>query len=388
MHKFPHSKGVIRSGRIVIAAAFVIASIVVALFIHVVNIYADSSFVGAQQAQALLTAYTDLTDSGELPVAPATLTPLDQACCDRGNSDAINDKEVPYKSARIKIKQTKSSSGSPAKKVAIPSDTQLVDSIKAIVVTDQGNEIILKSDLDRPTLTGGKKSLDTMIFDRLVYSDAKRFKQLPDDNAIDKYISRVMRENNLNRQQLEQMFGQAGYSYQEGREELRRLQAINAMISQKVYAQVMVSRKEVLDYFNAHPEIIEASRQVSRAVVPYKDKNAYQRESEEQALKLQLKNTEFVDSLSWSEPFWINSNQVAADKRFIFDLGVGQISSPCVIQNGFELLKITGKEDERPRPIEERYAQIAEILARPRYDILLEKYRTQLMESASIVYTH
>lgn len=70
----------------------------------------------------------------------------------------------------------------------------LVDSIKAVVYSEDGTEVVTKSDIDRPGLDGSFRTLDDVVLERLMYLDAKRFKILPDEDTIDKHLKAVQRE--------------------------------------------------------------------------------------------------------------------------------------------------------------------------------------------------
>src|SRR5437867_1197347 len=72
----------------------------------------------------------------------------------------------------------------------------LLDTIQAVVYSEEGAEIVTKSDIDRPGLDGSFRTLEDVVLERLMYLDAKRFKILPDQDTIDKHLKAVQRENN------------------------------------------------------------------------------------------------------------------------------------------------------------------------------------------------
>jgi len=352
-------------------------------------VHAEQAFVGTEQAEQILQAAVE-PNFLENTIIPAP----DEACViEECISDAPADDQCQTTPCAVQTRAvpvTSTAQPAPKKKTAqlktksvVPEDAVRVDGIKVIIITDEGTEVILQSDLDRPGLGGVNKPLDIMVFERLVFADAKRFKALPDDNAIDKYISRVMRENNLTKEDLTRMFAEAGYSYDEGREELRRLQAVNVMLSQRVYSNVIVSRKEVTAYYNAHPERVDEQCLIARVVVPYATGS---KEKQKKIIQQKLTHKKYVESLSWSQPFWISQGDVAQEKAFIFQVPVSHVSEPHELEEGFELFRVIEKKDSYIRSLEECYHEIADLLARPKYDELLEKYRKNLTESASIVY--
>ena len=52
----------------------------------------------------------------------------------------------------------------------------------------------------------------------------------------------------------------------------------------------------------------------------------------------------------------------------------------------FELLRLIEKAPEHNKTLDERYRDIVDILRRPKYEELMQKYRDQLMKQVSIIY--
>src|SRR3989304_1325054 len=113
------------------------------------------------------------------------------------------------------------------------SDRILLDSIKVVIYGVEGTEIITKSDVDRLSLEGKPRTLDDIILERLMYLDAKKFKMQPDEAAIEKHLGAIQRENNLSSNDLKQIFRSAGYSFEEGREQLGMMSAVNSIVDFK-----------------------------------------------------------------------------------------------------------------------------------------------------------
>lgn len=267
-----------------------------------------------------------------------------------------------------------------AKVTAVPSDAVLVDSILVVVTTPEGTEVITQSDATRPSLLGQKRSLDDIVFERLVFLDAKRHKALPDDDAVDRYLAGVMRDNNLSLDDIKRMFANAGYTFDEGREQLRVMQAVNGMLGNKVYTNVMVPRRDVVAYYESHPEQQPASVYVSYVHVP-RDESRTEKGQYRSLLKTSTQAT-----LNWGSPFWVAADEVAPDKQFIFEIAEGKTSEPYETTTGFELFKVIEKKPERLRTLDERYQEIADILAQPRYQELIESYKKSLMQHATVIY--
>ena len=64
----------------------------------------------------------------------------------------------------------------------------------------------------------------------------------------------------------------------------------------------------------------------------------------------------------------------------------GDISMPEEVSSGFEMFRLVSKTPEYRKTLEESYRDIVDILRRPKYEELLEKYREQLLKNVSIIY--
>ena len=260
----------------------------------------------------------------------------------------------------------------------------VIDTIEAVVLGQYGTEIITRSDIERPSLTGQMRTLDDIVFERLVVLDAVKHKIPMDDDAVDKYLTQIQRDNGLTMDQLNEVFSSAGYTLKEGREQLGLMQTVNTMLDFKVRSGLIVPRKSIEAYYEEHPEKTEARYLVQYARVPF-DKGQ-QEDAQYVALQKYAQTGKGSGGIAWSEPFWIAQSEVADDKTFIFDLAVGSISQPQKMHNGFEMYRLKDKKEAQLRTLEERYREIANVLRQPRYQELMQEYREGLFASASILY--
>jgi parvulin-like peptidyl-prolyl isomerase len=254
-----------------------------------------------------------------------------------------------------------------------------VDEIVVVIYAQEGSEIITQSDLQRPTLDGSPRTLEDTIFERLLFLDAKKYKMIADEDAIDKHLATVQRQNNMTLDDLKAVFRSSGYTYEEGREQFGIMYAVNAVIDFKIRSRLIVPEKDVLAYYNAHPVMLEPTYQVQRAVIPYS------KVASKQALVKELANFQGL-GITWEEPFWVVQNDLAESKRFVIDMKMGTIAEPQEIDAGYELIKLVDKKGERVAPLEERYREIVDILRKPKYDELMVEYKKILFDSASVVY--
>ncbi len=260
----------------------------------------------------------------------------------------------------------------------------LIDTMKAVVYGQQRTDIITLSDIARPSIDGNKQSLEDLILAKLICQDAARYKMEPDDEAVDKHLKAVQRENNLSLDELQSIFRSAGYTYEEGREQFRNMTAIGTMVDFRIRSRLIVPEKDIQTYYQDHPIVQEASYQIERALVVCPD-------GMDQAIFMQ-ELQKLIDTgsckldIDWADPFWINKSELAQDKQFLTTMEVGAIAMGTHSAAGIELFKLINSKEERLKSLEERYNEIAEILKRPKYNELFEAYKKDLFTSAAVIY--
>jgi hypothetical protein len=260
----------------------------------------------------------------------------------------------------------------------------LVDQIEAVVYGQEDVEIITKSDIDRPSLGGGFRSKDEIIFEREVLLDAKKHHIPQDEEAVDAYLAQIQREHNLSQDELENIFTGSGYTLEEGREQLQMMQTINTMLDVKIRSNLIVPRKDVEEYYRNHPTVIEATYTLQRAVVPQSKKLSP--EQQQKVLEKYAQTGKGASGIVWSDPFTINHSDIAENKQFIYDMQPGDISTPQEVNGGFEMFKLVEKTPQNIKSLDDSFREIVEILRRPKYDELMEKYKEALAKNASVVY--
>ena len=192
------------------------------------------------------------------------------------------------------------------------------------------------------------------------------------------------KQKGLSEADMQRVAGQAGYTLQEAKAQLGKMSGINQMFDFKVRSGLFVSKRDVETYYNEHPETRPAEYCIMRAVVPFSDLEPKQ--ETKQRLDTYVRTGKGNVRIAWSEPFWLKHDQIAQDKHFIYDMKLGHISRPIEVQNGFEVFKLVEKKPERLVPLKERYDEIANLLKSPKYQELLDTYKQELYDKATIVY--
>jgi len=259
-----------------------------------------------------------------------------------------------------------------------------VDRIKVTIYGPTETILITQSEVDRPALDGQPKTFDDLLFEFLVYLDAKRINAIPSAQDVDRYWEEVKRQNNLSEQDMQNIALQAGYTLSEAKAQLGRMSAISQMLDMKVKSGLFVSKREVQAYYDAYPEVQQAEYYISFAVVPFSDLEP--KEAMKERLCDYARTGKGDVRIAWGEPFWLLHEEIAADKQFIYTMKAGQIALPRATRHGFEMIKLVSKKPERLVPLSERYDEIEMLLKRPKYEQLLEKYKAELKDKATIVY--
>jgi hypothetical protein len=156
------------------------------------------------------------------------------------------------------------------------------------------------------------------------------------------------------------------------------------MLDFKIRSRLIVSEKDVAAYYEQHPVIEPAAYLIERAVVPFTA--MARKEDLENALKNISADVERTLDIVWSKSFWITKGELADNKQFVTELKVGQTSGPVELPEGFELFRMKQIKPEKTATLEEQYREIFNVLRKPLYDKLMEEYKKQLFDAASIIY--
>ncbi len=269
---------------------------------------------------------------------------------------------------------------------ALPHDDGLytIDGLKAIVFGDDAVDIITLSDVTRPSLDGTMRTLDDLVFEKLIYQDAAKYRMLPAPDAIDRHLKAVQREHNLSLEELKNIFSASGYTYEEGREQFGTITAVATMIDFRIRSRLIVPEKAIIAYYEQHPIMKEECYELAHAVVACPS-NIDQKTFERLLASLVETGTGDLD-VSWSSPFWVLKSELAQERQFLTTLNVGSITIVGESAAGVELLCMKSKKPEQLTPLAERYQEITDILKRPKYDELLQNYKNELYAAAGIVY--
>ena len=296
---------------------------------------------------------------------------------------------------------------------------ELVDRVAAVV----NNDVITLSEVEKraaPELaridqeTSGaergqkraaamKRTLDTMIDEKLVDNELKELKVTIGDKEVDAAIDEVKKSYNLNDEQLQQAVAREGYTIAEYREQMRKQIGRYKLISEKVRKNVKVSDADVQTEYDrmtrAEGEDYEVHVRHILIAVP---RNASQAQVEQGRRKAAAVSVEArepgVDFAELAKTrcegssssdggdlgFFKRGTMVPEFEKVAFNLKTGEVSEPVRTQFGWHVLKLEEIRKLGMKPLAEVRPEIEERLRRAQADRLTSQYMETLRNAAVV----
>lgn len=255
-----------------------------------------------------------------------------------------------------------------------------INEIVVVIYSTDGNQLILRLDI-RPSLDGMPRTLRQVVLESLMVLDALLLKiDITEDDA-DKFLAHLQKENGLTRQAIQDMFKELGFTYEEGREQLRRKQMIDAVLDYRVKMNIIVQRADVVAYYDAHPEYTEATYTLAQAYIP---EDSLSREEVDN----RIESGNLDRGITWDEPFTLAEHELADDKKFITNEPVGSVVEIEEVEDGVELTRLLSKTEQQLIPLDDRYEEISMILRKEQFETKLEDYFQSLLDKAVMRFSH
>lgn len=248
--------------------------------------------------------------------------------------------------------------------------------------TDVFVELIMRSDSERPNLLGQMVSLEELIQERCYYLDARRLRAVMTEDQIDMIWSSLLRTYNLTREGLVNVVQGMGYTEEEARRQLGRMNTVNQLIDMRVNSNIIVEKADAEAYYNANPAYHDGVYTLQRAIMLFEADASKQEED----LKQQLEANADALNVTWSEPFTIGFSEIAPDKAQIHNANLNEIVLTGKTANGFELYKVVARKEPALKTFAERYDEITEVLRRPQAEKMLKEYQDSLHKKLVIEY--
>jgi peptidyl-prolyl cis-trans isomerase SurA len=256
----------------------------------------------------------------------------------------------------------------------------VINKTLALVYTPEEKSLVLLSDL-RPGLDGAPKTEEHIILDRLMLADAKKLKMSISEAEVDRHLAKVESQYKLTREQTKELFKNMGYTYEEGRAQLRDIQIREQVKEYRLKSKAMVGKKEVEDYYKEHPQYQEASYTLAQGVVSFKGSS---RSIKKAMVQQAIESGDIKTMVQWGPPITLKENEFAQDKVYLKELEAGSVRQLQENEEGITLVQIVAKTTKRLLTFEERVPEISAMLGKDRGAQALEDYKKNLFASARI----
>ena len=254
-----------------------------------------------------------------------------------------------------------------------------VDSVAVIIYTDKPI-ILAKSDIKPLSINGAPQRMKDVVLSRIMDYEAQEVYKIPvADSSVKKYIESLKDHHSISDSDLKTMFKRAGYTYDQGLDEFRRMLTIDSLLGFKIKSRLVVPEKEIRQYYDKHPEIIPARYEIKKGFLSKDILSKSQRD--------ELKRTgKYSHKVQWLEPYWLQEDHLAESRKFITTMKVGEIADPIVVENGFQIIKLISSKPSMKKTYEESYKEIFDKLREPLFEKMLKAYQEELLKKYKIVY--
>ncbi len=255
---------------------------------------------------------------------------------------------------------------------------QMVNEVAAIVYHPEGTHYILRSDL-RPGFDGLLKTLRDIIIETLMVFDAQAMHINVTKDDVDRFLAQRQREEGMSLKDIKRMFSEMGMTFDEGIEQLRRMQMVQAILDFRVRGdkRIIVDKSAVEEYYSTHERVQPAIYTLAQTLIPY-DKF-----TKDQIEKL-IDDGKIATEVAWEDSFDVSEDGLADDKKFITQKPAGSIVGFEETEEGFELTRLVSVQQGRVVPLDEIYEEISFEIRRAVYDKVMFEYQTKLLENAVI----
>lgn len=263
----------------------------------------------------------------------------------------------------------------------------LLDKTLATIYHPEEKVVITKSDL-RPHLDGRPKELKEVVQKELIILDAKglKFDQRVTDQDVDKVLENLQKEHNMTREQLEDVFKSLGYDWEQGRQELKKIQLSDTMMHYRIKDKIFVEKSEIEKFYKDNPIYKGGSLKLQKTEIPFYETDSSSREEKLAKIDKFIKDGTIVDKVTWDEQLEVEPGDLSEDKQFINDLPVDSVVKLKVDTEGISLLHIKEKSSRDLVTLEDREQEIASTLRKEKYERAVTEYEKELNKQANVVY--
>jgi parvulin-like peptidyl-prolyl isomerase len=258
-------------------------------------------------------------------------------------------------------------------------ELKTVNKIAFVIYTDTEPIIITQLDLDRKSLDGRTRTSDEVLLERILYYEATVAYRIPvPDDLVDKHIASIKEAHGLSEGQIADLFKKEGYTFEEGKEQLRISYAIQHLEQQFIAGRLVVTEKEIQEFYDKHPIKEPAAVRIKKGILK-KD------ELTEKEFDQLVNNGLHQQRIEWGNPYWLQEHEIADSKKFIMTMEPGTlkvIPSP----DGYEVITVLKRTQERNKTLDECRKEIADQIRFPKYQKMLHEFHTSVLGKYEIVH--
>lgn len=254
------------------------------------------------------------------------------------------------------------------------------------------------ADLDAKVNEETKDLLEHLIDTSLMVQKAKD-EDVNVETDLIKRLDQYRREDNLATiEDLQKNAEQQGVNWEDFKEQIRRQLLMQEVISRDVGSRIIITRKEELDYYNAHKTDFKSNGMIHLEDImistdKYKPDEAEKRaQAAEAELKGGARFSDVVKKYSDGNNVdqggdfgYFKSDTVApVIASAVSKLEVNDVSDPIHIKNGLLILRLKERFSPGIPKFEEVEARVQEVLYSQRMEPRLRQYLTQLRKDSYI----
>ena len=237
-----------------------------------------------------------------------------------------------------------------------------------------------------------KQALDSLINDILLRQEASRYKITVDDNDVNTEVKRI-RENmgNLNQQQFEAQLARQGMTVDTVKDQLRNNMLRQKIISFMISRKVIVTRDEVVAYFEAHKEDFARGKEADFSLIIFPPKfNAkdmyaklksgeanFEATARQYSVDNAAQNGGRIKGAAWGA---LSENM----RKLLESLSPGQLSPLIPFHGANVVVRLNGISEGKSPTLEDAFDQIEQHIKEPRMQERFEDYTRQLRQKAVI----
>ncbi len=265
------------------------------------------------------------------------------------------------------------------------SSLKLLDKTMATIYHPEGTIVKCLSDI-RPGLNELPRTLDDVIFEELALLDARMLRINISEEDIDRYLAQLKKQAGYTDAQIAQSFAQLGLTVEQGKEEIRRMQAIQEVTGYRIrdQQQVLVAPKAVERYCEENPQYQEPIYKISQSIFAFNKS----KDKAENLKKLGdiIKSGEIDYITTWDEPIEIKLSEISKAQQMITDMKEKEVKVLKETEDGAILIKLVSKTEKRLLSFEERKIEVESFLRAQKYFELAQNYRDDLFAKTKIKY--